>query len=229
MPSLATTISRTFNPVACVLNFALLCLKYQPVSFMTKASQTRLTILQKAFELIYTNGYQTTSIDDIIATTKVTKGAFYYHFKTKDEMGLAIINEVVKPTMTEAFITPLQNADNPMSGIYNMIKHLLLHNPFLKVEYGCPAGNLAQEMTPWNAEFGKALEEAVKEWQQALETVIKKGKQKGLVRKDANTRQVAFFIMSGYWGIRNFGKVYNTKACYYDYLKELKLYLKGLK
>ncbi len=48
---------------------------------MKKAEVTRLNILQKAFELIYVNGYQTTSIDQIIATTQVTKGAFFYHFK----------------------------------------------------------------------------------------------------------------------------------------------------
>jgi TetR/AcrR family transcriptional repressor of nem operon len=69
---------------------------------MSKAANTRITILQKAFELIYSKGYQTTSIDDIIATTQVTKGAFYYHFKTKDEMGVAIIEEILKPTMLEA-------------------------------------------------------------------------------------------------------------------------------
>lgn len=44
--------------------------KYQVVSFMKKAETTRLNILQKAFELIYVKGYQTTSIDDIIATTQ---------------------------------------------------------------------------------------------------------------------------------------------------------------
>jgi AcrR family transcriptional regulator len=71
---------------------------------MKKSAATRLMILEKAFELIYAKGYQTTSIDDIIATTKVTKGAFYYHFKTKDEMGLAIINELVKPQLTSGFI-----------------------------------------------------------------------------------------------------------------------------
>jgi AcrR family transcriptional regulator len=58
---------------------------------MKKSAATRLMILEKAFELIYAKGYQTTSIDDIIATTKVTKGAFYYHFKTKDEMGLLLL------------------------------------------------------------------------------------------------------------------------------------------
>lgn len=195
---------------------------------MTKASSTRHSILEKAFEIIYTKGYQTTSIDEIIATTKVTKGAFYYHFKTKDEMGLAIINEIVKPTMQNVFIKPLQDAENPIEEIYEMTKALLLENPFLKLEYGCPAGNLVQEMTPWNIEFGKALSELILEWQQTIENCIKKGKTKGTIRKNVNTQQVAYFIMSGYWGIRNFGKVYNSSDCYNSYLKELKMYLNNL-
>ena len=195
---------------------------------MTKASTTRHTILEKAFEIIYTKGYQTTSIDEIIATTKVTKGAFYYHFKTKDEMGLAIINEIVKPTMQNAFIKPLQDAENPIKEIYEMTKALLLNNPFLKLEYGCPAGNLVQEMTPWNVEFGKALSELIIEWQQTIENCIDSGKSNGTVRNNINTQQVAYFIMSSYWGIRNFGKVYNSSDCYTSYLKELKMYLNNL-
>ncbi|MFM9989681.1 TetR family transcriptional regulator [Flavobacterium sp.] len=195
---------------------------------MTKASTTRHTILEKAFEIIYTKGYQTTSIDEIIATTKVTKGAFYYHFKTKDEMGLAIINEIVKPTMQNAFIKPLQDAENPIKEIYEMTKALLLNNPFLKLEYGCPAGNLVQEMTPWNVEFGKALSELIIEWQQTIENCIDSGKSNGTVRNNVNTQQVAYFIMSSYWGIRNFGKVYNSSDCYTSYLKELKMYLNNL-
>ena len=195
---------------------------------MTKAAATRHMILEKAFELIYTKGYQTTSIDEIIATTKVTKGAFYYHFNTKDEMGLAIINEIVKPTMQDAFIKPLQDAKNPIKEIYRMTKALLLDNPFLKLEYGCPAGNLTQEMTPWNVEFGKALSELILEWQQTIENCIRSGKANGTVRKNVNPQQVAYFIMSSYWGIRNFGKVYNSADCYHSYLKELKTYLNSL-
>lgn len=195
---------------------------------MTKASSTRHSILEKAFEIIYTKGYQTTSIDEIIATTKVTKGAFYYHFKTKDEMGLAIINEIVKPTMHNALIKPLQDAENPIKEIYVMTKSLLLENPFLKLEYGCPAGNLVQEMTPWNEEFGKALSEIILEWQQTIEKCLNNGKSKGTIRKNVNGKQVAYFIMSGYWGIRNFGKVYNSSECYNSYLKELKMYLNNL-
>lgn len=196
---------------------------------MTKASNTRHSILEKAFDLIYKKGYQTTSIDEIIATTKVTKGAFYYHFKTKDEMGIAIVNEIIKPIMQQDFIIPLKNASKPLEEIYLMTKSLLLENPFLQFEYGCPAGNLTQEMTPWNIEFSKALNELILDWQTTIEDSIKKEIKSGILRSNINAKQVSYFIISSYWGIRNFGKINNNNECYHSYLEELKSYLNCLK
>ncbi len=196
---------------------------------MSKASSTRLAILQKAFDLIYTKGYQTTSIDDILATTKVTKGAFYYHFKNKDEMGLAMINELMKPALTGSFILPLQKDENPVTAIYDLMHNLLMKNDFLKVEYGCPAANFTQEMTPWNADFSKVLNELTQQWLKVMAASIEQGKAKGFIRRDVNARQATLFIMSGYWGIRNFGKLENSKKVYLPYLKELKNYLHSLK
>lgn len=195
---------------------------------MKKAAATRLNMLQKAFELIYTKGYQTTSIDDIIATTQVTKGAFYYHFKNKDEMGLAIINEILKPTLTSSFIEPLENQANPIEGIYNLMHNLLMENDFLKVEYGCPASNFTQEMTPWNKDFNHALHELTEQWMKAMTATLENGKKNGYIRADINASQVTIFIMSGYWGIRNFGKLENSKKIYLPYLKQLKEYLSTL-
>lgn len=196
---------------------------------MKKAEATRSMILHKAFELIYVKGYQTTSIDDIIATTQVTKGAFYYHFKTKDEMGLAIINEVLKPTLASSFIEPLQGEQDPLNAIYNLMDSLLMKNEFLKVEYGCPASNFTQEMTPWNSEFNKALNELTREWTEAITATIERGKKSGVIRKDVNAKQVTTFVLSGYWGIRNLGKLENSKKVYISYLKQLKIYLDSLK
>ncbi|TDH26156.1 TetR/AcrR family transcriptional regulator [Segetibacter sp. 3557_3] len=196
---------------------------------MKKAEATRLAILQKAFELIYVNGYQTTSVDDIIATTQVTKGAFYYHFKSKDEMGMGIINELIKPTLANSFIKPLHQGGNPLDAIYNLMYHLLMKNDFLKVEYGCPAANFTHEMTPWNKDFSIALNEVVQQWIKVMTDAIVKGKEKGLIRKDVNAKQVTMFVMSGYWGIRNFGKLENSKKVYLPFLKELKLYLGSLR
>lgn len=196
---------------------------------MKKAESTRLTILQKAFELIYTKGYQTTSIDDIIATTQVTKGAFYYHFKTKDKMGIAIINEILKPRFTNNFIQPLQKEENPLEAIYYLIDNILIKNEFLKVEYGCPVSNFTQEMTPWNTDFNIALNELTQEWIKVMTAIIEKGKEDKFVRNNVNAKQVTMFIISGYWGIRNLGKLENSKKPYLLYLKQLKNYLNSLK
>lgn len=196
---------------------------------MSKAAATRLTILQKAFELIYMNGYQATSIDEIIAQTQVTKGAFYYHFKTKDEMGLAVINEVMGPTMRGAFVASLSDSDDPAQDLYNMLKHLLFENPFLQVKYGCPAGNLTQEMSPVNDAFNHALSTLVEDWKQAILKSIENGKRSGKIRPGVDGEEVAYFVMSGYWGIRNFGKLDNNNSSYFSYLKGVKSYLNSLK
>lgn len=196
---------------------------------MKKSEATRLNILQKAFELIYVNGYLTTSVDEIIATTQVTKGAFYYHFKTKDEMGLAIINELMIPKFKNTFIEPFQSVVNPLDAIYNLMYDLLIENETLKVEYGCPASNFTQEMAPWNIEFTKALNQLSLEWENTMIEVIEKGKENGIVKTDVSAKEVAVFVLSGYWGVRNLGKLENSKSVYLVYLKGLKSYFDTLK
>ncbi|MCF0051003.1 TetR/AcrR family transcriptional regulator [Dyadobacter sp. LJ53] len=196
---------------------------------MKKAEATRLKILEKAFELIYAKGYQTTSVDDIIATTEVTKGAFYYHFKNKDEMGISIINELMKPSLTKGFIDPLLNENDPVEGIYTLVYNLLMKNDFLKVEYGCPVSNLTHEMTPWNTDFNNALDELTQQWIKTMAESVERGKKNGFIRADVNSMQVTMFVMSGYWGIRNFGKLANSKKIYLPFLKELKKYFETLR
>lgn len=196
---------------------------------MKKAEATRLNILQKAFELIYVKGYQNSSIDDIIANTQVTKGAFYYHFKNKDEMGLAIIKDILQPTFKASFIEPLQQERDPLKAIYLLMQHLLLENPFLKVEHGCPASNFTQEMAPWHVDFSKALDTLIREWTHAMDELLEKGQQEGFLRKEVDVHQVTLFVMSGYWGIRNFGKLENSKEIYFPYLEALKHYLESLR
>lgn len=196
---------------------------------MGKASETRLTILEKAFELIYINGYQATSIDEILATTKVTKGAFYYHFKNKEEMGLAIINEMMQQTMGKMLLEPLANSSEPLQAIYEMMEYLLIQAPHLQIKYGCPTNNLIQEMSPLNESFSQALAQIMNEVLEATKNAIENAKNLGQVRADINSEQVAIFISSSYAGIRNLGKLYQNPLHYHLYLSELKAYLNSLK
>lgn len=192
-----------------------------------KAAATRLNILHQAFNIVYHNGYRTTSIDEIIASTKVTKGAFFYHFKNKDEMGLAMINEMLYPGMKKAITEKLENAENPKKAIYSMMKSILLDDPFFDVRYGCPAINLIEELATYNNTFTEALAQLSIEWKNAITNCFNKGKDAGIIAKNVNADEVSIFILSGYGGIRNMGKIFG-KPSYISYLKELKKYLDKL-
>jgi TetR/AcrR family transcriptional regulator, transcriptional repressor for nem operon len=193
-----------------------------------KAANTRLKILLKAFELTYRRGYQATSVDQILAELQVTKGAFFYHFKTKDEMGLAMIREVLAPGMYHGLIHPLLSDPVPTNAIFTMMQGLLLTDPFFEIKYGCPAVNLIEEMSPINAEFKKELAKLTNQWKKTIEQCVVNGKEAGRIKDEINEKAVAMFIMSGYGGIRNLGKIYG-KASYQLYLETLKSYLETLK
>ncbi|GAA4274595.1 TetR/AcrR family transcriptional regulator [Aquimarina gracilis] len=194
---------------------------------MKKGQNTRFTILQKAFEISYQKGYQATSVDDIIHFTTVTKGSFFYHFKSKDEMGLAMINEVMFPGMRQALIKPLEKKDTSKALLFKMMKSILLEDPNFDPRYGCPAVNIIEEMAPINQHFNKAIGKLIDELLSKIESVIVLGIKNGEIDKNIKPKQAAHFIISGYMGIRTLGKLYGTK-CYDIYLKELKNYINSL-
>jgi TetR/AcrR family transcriptional repressor of nem operon len=195
---------------------------------MSKAAATKQLILNKSLELIYKNGYQSTSVDEIIATTNVTKGAFFYHFKSKEEMGLAIINEIFYPRVAEELAQPLANANNITDGIYRMLHSILFDYSVFKVDYGCPVVNLVEEMAPVNEAFKKALSRLLVRVQQALELALVAAQNEGQIRKDVDCKRVAAFLLTSYSGIRNYGKIFG-KSSYTGFLREMKAYLANLK
>ncbi|MEO0733402.1 MAG: TetR/AcrR family transcriptional regulator [Bacteroidota bacterium] len=191
---------------------------------MSKANRTRKAILAKAFTLVYKNGYQATSIDDIVATTDVTKGALYYHFRNKEEMGLAMIQEILAMATQLDTIRPLDQEDRPEVQVYGMMARLLQNKTFFKVEYGCPIVNLTEEMAPLNNKFAAELRKLVIDWQQMMVSYLEQAKTRQTIRPDINSEEVATFVIAGYAGARNLGKVLGYSA-YDAYLNELKHYL----
>ncbi|MEG3626924.1 ScbR family autoregulator-binding transcription factor [Streptomyces poriticola] len=56
-----------------------------------RAEQTRATIIRAAADLFDRHGYESTSLSDIVAHARVTKGALYFHFAAKDDLAHAIM------------------------------------------------------------------------------------------------------------------------------------------
>src|SRR5437773_457789 len=61
-----------------------------------KGAATRDQILDAAARLIHLQGYHCTSLDDVLRESGVGKGNFYYYFKSKEDLGYAIIDRVTR-------------------------------------------------------------------------------------------------------------------------------------
>ncbi|MGW5372750.1 ScbR family autoregulator-binding transcription factor [Streptomyces sp. NPDC004009] len=57
-----------------------------------RAEQTRATIITAAADLFDRQGYECTSLSDIVGHAKVTKGALYFHFAAKEDLAHAILD-----------------------------------------------------------------------------------------------------------------------------------------
>src|SRR5271156_2611915 len=58
------------------------------------SERTRERLLQAASREIYRSGFQSASLDTILAVAGVTKGALYYHFDSKEALGYAVVDEI---------------------------------------------------------------------------------------------------------------------------------------
>lgn len=68
------------------------------MALQARAQATRETIIQSAMDLFEDAGYSTTGLVDILARADVTKGAFYYHFPTKEAVAQAIVSAAYERT-----------------------------------------------------------------------------------------------------------------------------------
>lgn len=57
-----------------------------------RSEETRARILESAFKLFSTRGYNAASVDDICAEAGISKGAFYHHFESKQELFPALLD-----------------------------------------------------------------------------------------------------------------------------------------
>src|ERR1700744_5861294 len=60
-----------------------------PADPATKAETARNRLLTAALRIIREKGYHATSVDELCAAAGVTKGAFFHHFKSKEDLAVA--------------------------------------------------------------------------------------------------------------------------------------------
>jgi TetR/AcrR family transcriptional repressor of nem operon len=189
--------------------------------------RTRERLLQAGFQEVYRSGFQSASIDTILAATNVTKGALYHHFDSKEELGHTIIEEIIAKLTLDKWSRPLQRAKNPINTLIAIVQATSVRPK--DVKGGCPLINLTQEMSALDEQFRKRLETIFHAWQEGIATALRRGQAQGTVRRDLVPEETAGFLIAMYEGYAMLAKNAQDAAVWNVGIKNIVGWLKSLR
>jgi TetR/AcrR family transcriptional repressor of nem operon len=156
--------------------------------------RTRERLLQAAFREVYRSGFQSAGLDTILASTGVTKGALYHHFKSKEGLGYALVEEVIGPDLRAKWLLPLKTCKDPIDALIGIVQGESVRPE--DVRGGCPLNNLAQEMSPLDEGFRKRLAMVFHAWQEGIASALREGQINAMVRRDVEPAEAAGFLIA---------------------------------
>ena len=156
--------------------------------------RTRERLLQAAFREVYKSGFQGAGLDAVLAAAGVTKGALYHHFRSKEALGYAIVEEIIAPDNRGQWLSPLENCEDPIDALIGAVQGLSVQPE--AVRGGCPLINLAQEMSPLDAGFRQRLATILRNWQDGVAASLRDGQSHGMVRRDLEPDQAAGLLIA---------------------------------
>ena len=137
---------------------------------MKKGEKTRDHILKTTRAILVANGFHNTSISDIIKATGVKKGNLYYHFASKEDIGLAVLEDA-----KEEFFQFLANSfkgDSPCAKVINSCQAIFDEQKKNNFVGGCLFGNAALEMSDSNPRFSEVIHAIFTHWVDEIDSYL---------------------------------------------------------
>lgn len=179
-------------------------------------------------ELFYKNGYYNTSIDDILKSLSLSKGAFYYHFQSKEDFFVSIVQNLIVRKVYSMLIEPIEGKENPFVVIEKCFENALETAEHNEMDYGFILSNFISEFNRRNALISKYLMDIYKVWEVNLVSILQKGKSDGYVDRHVDSEGVATYLISSYMGVRTLMVQGNCRNLRYKYLQQLRHYFNSL-
>jgi len=173
-----------------------------------KAQATRDRIIIAATELFYLHGYNATGLDKVIKAAEVTKGNFYYHFKSKEDLAIATLDWefdlVSKEMQDKVFSAKVKNANNdddkrtPLNMLFSLLE--LLANK-QKEQYskghvrGCYFGNFTLELSTASQKVRDKVSRIFKQYLEWIESLLKQAQDAGEISTKINPAEISPVIL----------------------------------
>lgn len=182
----------------------------------------------KGLEVFHEKGYYNTSLDNILQELSLSKGAFYHHFKSKEDYFISIIQNLVVQKVYALLVEPLNTQKDPLPVIMDTLEQALEPGKQNEMIYGFMLNDFLTEFNKRNVEIASYLKDIIKVWEVNLVSVLKKGKVDGHIARHVDCEGAATFIISSYMGMRTLLADNGNRQLRYNYIQQLKQYFSSL-
>ena len=161
---------------------------------MARSKSTRERIIEAALYLFWLQGYAATGIAEILKRAKANSGSFYYFFKTKEELLLAVLELYVRslgPVVVEPVFSQIEDPVERVFGILDFYRRNLIATG---CSYGCPIGRLALEIPEEQFRVHKRLADNFDGWTAAVESCLEAARER--FPRDTDLPSLAKFVLT---------------------------------
>lgn len=132
----------------------------------------RSKLLDAALSMIRAKGYCATTVDELCAAAGVTKGAFFHHFKNKDELGVAAAEHWSEVTSALFAAAPYHDQADPLDRVigYVAFRKALLQGGV--PDFTCLVGTMLQEVYETAPAIREACDRSISSHARTLEADI---------------------------------------------------------
>lgn len=170
-----------------------------------KGEQTREQIVQAARKLFTQRGYHNTSIYDLFELSGISKGAFYHHWKTKEDLAFTIMEEMRKAYDQHIF-SAIEAEGRARDQIEHMLQKIVELNGDPEWHYCKLMATWSSELSPTDGSLGASIHEMRARWQAFWETLLRRAQEQGDLRADLPAKQLSFLVISAICGVYLTGK-----------------------
>jgi AcrR family transcriptional regulator len=166
-----------------------------------RAARTRVEILEAAITLFARRGFLATTMAELAKAIRMTPGALYWHFPTKEDLLLAAIDELHQRYLNE--FVDLLSEHRKLTARQQLLSFMNRTGQFLRYhrEYGIFFGMVSAESAESNERVAEAIREKLEVYVGAVVNIIRYGQKKQEFRADIDPVQAAHGMMGAYIGL----------------------------
>lgn len=163
-------------------------------------NETKLRIIKKGAQLVHARGFNNTGIQEILDAAGIPKGSFYFYFKNKEDLGLHIIDYYGEILVGNTVIYLQDTSIPPLERIDRLLETNQRRFEKLNFRYGCPIGNMMQEMADLSDTFRERIIQVYSRLSACIEACLKEGQRIGDIPAEVEPEETAQFILNSWEG-----------------------------